>query len=181
MSKPNENEKAFIYEFNYTIKINDNILVTRDFNVKNYNDKFRESLEARELMEDLMGDASASRLGMIPQYFVNKSIDDLWEKFESGVEEPNFGAKRKDVFVLEINKRAIGEYRDTILAVKFDADVLQQVVKKSIDLKPILKDVTQTIKEAMSRNTYTLTYGKTRLTRANKISKKQLETIYERQ
>lgn len=181
MSKTQVNTTNFVYEFNYTIKINDNILVTRDFNVKNYNDKFRESLEAMELMKDLMAGGNAGTLGIIPDYFVKKSIDDLWDKYESGSDNPHFGAKRKDVLVFEINKRAFGDNRETILATKFDADVLQQIVKKSIDLKPILKDVTSLIKEAMSKNSYTLTYGKTRLNRLNKISKREIEAIYERQ
>lgn len=171
----------YTYEFNFTIKINDYILVTREFNVKKYNDKFRESLEARELMNDLMGNGSTTGyLGLIPKYLVNKSINELWE---NDYEYPHTKKDKNDVLVFEINKRTLGDVdtKETILSTAYDVSDLQYRVRSQIDLKPILKTVIMVIKDAMSQDKYTLDYGGLKLTRYNKLTRKQLEAINERQ
>lgn len=180
MLEKKQNEINYNYEFNFTIKINEHILVTREFNVKKYNDKFRESLEAKELMDDLMGNGNATGyLGLIPKYLVNNSINALWQSYDY---EPNVPKREKsDILVLEINKKFLGDTKETILSTYYDVSNLQYRVRTQIDLKPILKTVINNIKEAMSQDKYTLTYGDTKLTRLNKITRKQLEAIYERQ
>lgn len=186
---PKKYPENVIYDFNFTVKINGNILVIREFKVRNYNDKFRESLEAEQLMRQILSDGFNNQMGMIPELLAKQSMDDLWYKYDHNyLDSPSLTEvkEKADVITFEINKRTVGTHKETILSANLETRIHYTSFrsndnrhKTNIVLTPILKPILELIKDTMSQKTYTLYYGDVKLNRLNKVNKRDLAKIYE--
>ena len=181
MSKENAKKAIkYTYEFNYVFKVNGVEQVSRDFNVKNYNDKFRESLEGHDLLVDIMGDGSAKWngvMGIIPNVIKKNSIQKLWKSFEfdNFAEQP---LKTKNTtLTFEIKKR-VGDTKEVILATEYETNAFQPSnFKYKVDIREELPEIMESIKTAMSLDSYTTSYSGVSLKRLNKLPKKELSNI----
>lgn len=179
MNKENNNANKFTYQFSYVFKINDNVHVTRDFNVKDYNDKFRESYEANELMLEIMGDGSArcnGFTGIIPSALKEKSIQKVWRDSKFQYFDEEHDVNPTSTLSFEIKKRIGGE-KEVILATQFETNSFQASVLKYADIREKLPVIMETIKASMSATSYTTTYSGVTLDRYNKITKKKLNSV----
>lgn len=176
-----DTQKAFkyTYEFNYTFKINGEEQVSRDFNVKDYNDKFRESLESQGLMTEIMGDGTnffGGYLGIIPTILKDKTAQRLWRAYEiNKLNSPEF-KQETATLSFEIKKR-VGNSKETILITEYETNAYPSAVLEYVDMRDQLPRIMETIKETMSQNNFTTTYCGAKLKRYNKISKKDLNYI----
>lgn len=171
--------KVGSYEFDYSLKINDNILIHRDFNVRKYNKNFRESLEYRELVDELIGDFRSGKMGLITKVLKKASIEQCWDtynpnrvqSFEESISRDDLG--KSDEFLFEITQK-IGNKRDTIFSCKFSGDPYQPKTRVKIDIKEELPEILETIRFYLSKSEYTKKYGSVKLDRLNKLSKREL-------
>lgn len=170
----------YTYEFNYTFKINGVEQVSRDFNVRDYNDKFRESLESHDLLVDIMGDGSSKWngvVGMIPSVIKNESVQRLWKSLEYDKFNEQPIKTKNTTFSFEIKKR-VGDNKETILQTEYENNFFQpSLFKYKLDIREVLPEVMETIKTAMSMDNYTTTYSGEQIKRYNKIHKKELNNI----
>lgn len=173
----NEETKVYNYEFDFSLKINENILVYREFNVKGYNDDFRESLEAKELADEIMGNKYSFIEGILPGVIKSSSMDLLWDGFNPNKAQTlkestsTDDQTRPNRFSFEIRKKQ-GNGKEVILTSIFDANDFQG--KLRIDLKDNLGKIKDLIKDYMSKGKYTKSYLGSPLKRANKITKREL-------
>lgn len=174
----NINYSNYFFEFQYSLKMNKIGLFTRDFNILGYNNKFRESLEAKELMEELMGDGP--RLGLIPRYLKDRSVNDLWDAYEKNelYRIPKKGKKRPTKFVFEITKKISGtNQKEVILSAEFDAIDIQKAALTDIDMRANFKEIVQTIRKYATMRSLTNEAHDTKLTRNNRLSRKLVNLI----
>lgn len=167
------------YEFNYSLKINDNILIHRDFNIRKYNKNFRESLEYRDLVDELIGDFRSGKMGLITKVLKKASIEQCWEtynpnkvqSFEESLSRDDLG--KSDEFLFEITQKNHNK-RDIIFSCKFSGDPYQPKTRVKIDIKEELPEILETIRFYLSKNEYTKNYGTLKLERFNKLSKREI-------
>lgn len=182
-----------LYGYSYTLKINNNILVTRDFNVSGVNEKFRESCEMNDVMTLIMGDGSPrcnGFTGIIPSIIKNNSMKHMWDCYDGNgkLYELNIPNAKTTTFTFELNKRLNSAKHDdlyeTMVSAVFIADQYQPMVLKKndnyrIDLKGVLPKITSLLQDYMSMKTssYTKEFNGVELKRFNKYSDKQLKRM----
>lgn len=173
------NYDSFNYEFDYSLKINNNILIHRDFNIRNYNKLFRESLEYKELESELVGDFRTGHPGLITNVLKKSSINQCWENFnpnrvqsvEESLNVDDMG--KSDVFTFEVTQK-VGSKREVIFTTNFSGDPYQPKTRVRIDIKDELPQVLETIRFHMSKSKYTKKYGSVTLNRLNNLGKREL-------
>lgn len=171
--------KVGSYEFDYSLKINDNILIHRDFNVRKYNKQFRESFEYRDLVDELVGDFRSGKMGLISKVLKRASIEQCWEtynpnrvqSYEESISRVDLG--KSDEFLFEITQK-VREKRDVIFSCKFSGAPYQPKTRIKIDIKDELPEILETIRFYLSKKEYTKTHGATKLVRLNKLTEREL-------
>ena len=83
--------------FEFLLKINDNIICQRYFNIKNYNSTCRESLEMKEMMTEIMGMTEPLKLGILPEFFKEKCLLSTWESYN-----PNYYQSKNKLYTKNI-------------------------------------------------------------------------------
>lgn len=171
-----EFEKQIIKPFEFILKINDHIICQRYFSIKKYNNDCRESLDIKYMMDDIMGVNQKSELGLIPEFFKYKCIDNSYKtQYEQST--PN---DKDDVFSLEILKNNVNKLRgkdgnfnydliekESIIIGMFDGKIFNPNVRYEIDIRGIIPDIISIIQDGMSQNNYTKLYGDVKLYRNN--------------
>jgi hypothetical protein len=175
-----------IKPFEFILKINENIICQRYFNVKRYNEQCRESLEIKEMMDEIMGLNGFSKLGIIPEFFKFECMANSYKPYFS---QNNHYNDKIDVFKFEVwrnNSHEIrnGEeldiallQREMIASSFFDGKIFHPNVRYDINIRPIIPDITRIITKHLSFRKYTKTYGDISLKRHNKLSVKDLQKI----
>jgi len=176
----NNSRNEIAYRFDFVLKINEFFIVHREFNIKNYNEKSRESLEMKELMDELMGmNCPSGKLGLIPNLLKKGSIEYLWEHFnqytvqtveESKIKDSN---SRVDNFSFELR-----EYGELIGSANFSGEYFQPKIRVKVDVKEVLPNIMEEIRHYLGKNEYTTKYGKQVLKRNNRLSMADKERVY---
>lgn len=156
--KPHEIAKPF----EFLLKINGNIICQRYFNIKNYNPNCRESLEIKDMMDEVMGTTPLE--GIIPNFFKVKCVNNLWENYNPNYNKQRFDNtyNKEDIFTFEvlINK-------ELATSASFDGSVFQSNVRRNIDIRLIIPSIIKAITNCMSLDEYTKDYGDVKLRRHN--------------
>jgi len=176
-----------IKPYEFILRINENIICQRYFNIKNYNEECRESLEIKEMMDEIMGMNGFLTLGIIPEFFKFQCITNSYKPYFS---QNNHYNDKDDVFNLEIYKNNSSKIKikdeeldmdlfkkELIVSGNFNGNVFHPNVRYDINIRPIIPDITRIIVNYMSLKNYTKTYGVVQLKRHNKLTVKDLQKI----
>lgn len=155
--------------FEFILKKNGNIICQRYFNIRNYNNDCRESLELKDMMNDIVGMKDSFVLGLIPEHFKQKCMRDSWiaERTNSYYARNNNNISdiysREDKFTFTVNMR-----KELMAEASFDANLFQPSVRRHIDIKEIIPNIIEGINYYLSLDTYTSKYSGIKLERLNK-------------
>lgn len=173
--------------FEFSLKINNHIICQRFFSVKNYNSDSRESLEIKEMMEEIMGVNQKLTLGLIPEFFKYQCIENSYKPYNL---QNNNLYDKDDYFTLEISKNNVNKLKnkdgqfnikdlkkDIIASATFDGNLFHPNVRYEVDIRGIIPDIVNIISKYLSLRKYTYYYGDVKLNRHNKLSSYDLEKI----
>jgi len=148
--------------FEFLLLINGNIICQRYFDIRNYNEDSKNSMEMKELVDNIAGtnNTGYGLLGMIPKFLQDKSREYLW-----GYYRPHTPQKTED-----INRRNIYDKIDTFgFQIKIDGEVVGETsfsgnvfppkVRYQVNIKDIIPDIIYEIRQSLSKKSYTDTYG----------------------
>lgn len=145
--------------FEFNLYINDNIICQRLFNVKGYNKEVLNSLELKEMMDEIAGLNlnDAGRMGIIPTFFKDSCRAVSWRDYKpyrtKEINE-NFDIfNNEDVFTFEVkvDKR-------TVAKSAFSGNWFQTDVRYAVNIRDIIPEIISELEEYMSRKEYTLPY-----------------------
>lgn len=164
-----ENQNKYKTPYEFILRINNNIISQRYFNIRRYNEKCRESIEIIEMMDEIMGMDGYIQLGIIPEFFKRKCITKSWDIYnplqyqnrDKVWEKPEFEYKSDFNFEVLVNK-------EVVVSTSFNANLFHNSVRYNIDIREIIPDIVRTITHYMSLNNYTEKFGDVLLTRHNK-------------
>lgn len=159
MSKLETNQKHNESKFQFSLMINNNIVVERFFDVRDFNPESIKSLEVKDLMDTIFGDGDTNNghLGIIPTYLKDLSVDYLWNNynphFQQTDENMRINSDKNDMLQFEIryDKKLIGKS-------EIRGNSFPPRVRYSIDIKPIIPQILSEIRYYLSRESYTLAY-----------------------
>lgn len=182
-----EKRTDIVKPFEFSLKINDNIICQRFFSVKNYNSDSRESLEIKEMMDEIMGVNQDLTLGIIPEFFKYQCIDNSYKPYNL---QNNNLFNKDDYFTLEVSKNNVNKLKnkngqfditdlkkDVIASGTFDGNLFHPNVRYEIDIRGIIPDIINIISKYLSLKEYTHHFGSVKLTRHNRLSAYDLERI----
>lgn len=158
--------------FEFSLLINNKIICQRLFDVKGYNENVRESIELKEMMNDIAGinTNDVGAIGIIPKFLKSKSIEYLW-----GYYDPYRPQKVEDILYKNINDK-IDNFQfeikvdgETIGISTFSGNMFPPKVRYSVDIRELIPEIIQEIKYYLSKNSYTKQYGPISLNRHNKF------------
>ena len=142
-------ETQDLTKMEFVIKLNDNIVVQRFFNVKGYNDTARNSMELYEYMKTVSS--------YIEGYLKDKSLDYMNENAELIMNDPSVMNTSKtdgpEWFYLFIK---MGE--QTIFHRGFDAKVYPPKARYTVDIRPEIKTILKSLTDIFSSENFSTTY-----------------------
>ena len=161
-----------IKPFEFLLKINDNIICQRYFNIRNYNSECRESYEIKEMMDEIMGMNKDFKLGILPEFFKEKCMTSLWEGYNPNYYQSKNKLYTKNIFdKQDIFKFEVLAHKEVITSSTFDGSLFQSGVRRSIDIREIIPQIIRTICDYMSLDEYQKECGSVKLVRHNKYSR----------
>lgn len=179
--------KEIVKPFEFSLMINDNIICQRYFIIKNYNNDCRESLEIKDMMDDIMGVNQQMELGLIPEFFKYKCMDNSHKPYYS---QNNHLANKEDIFTFEVSKNNVNKLRDqngnfdladlqteSLAIGMFDGKIFHPNVRYEIDIRSIIPDIIRIIQDHLSSKSFVKSYGSVELVRNNKLSYEDISRI----
>lgn len=173
--------------FEFSLKINNFIICQRFFSIKNYNSDSRESLEIKEMMDEIMGMTQELTLGIIPEFFKYQCIENSYKPYDL---QNNDLYNKNDVFTLEVSKNNVNKLKnkdgqfnikdlqkDLIASATFNGKAFHPNVRVEVDIRGIIPDITNVISKYLSMKKYTHHYGDVELVRNNRLTSYDLEKI----
>lgn len=147
--------------FEFVLFINNHIICQRYFNIRHYNEESTNSLEIKELMDNLIGmnNTSIGACGIIPNQLKSKSVDFLWNSFNPYADKQQDDITRnifekEDNFQLEIKVD-----KNVVAKGEFSGNFFQPKVRYQVDIKEIIPQIISEIREYMSQKNYKAEYG----------------------
>jgi hypothetical protein len=177
-----EFEKQIVKPFEFVLKINDNIICQRYFNIKGYNNECRESLEMKEMMDDIMGVNQQIKLGVIPDFFKYRCVVNSYKPYYN---QNNYLNDKDDIFSLEVLKNNVNKLRnknndfnlddlqkEKLAEGTFDGKMFHPNVRYEIDIRSIIPEIIGVIQDYLGSSSYTKEYGDVSLKRNNRLTQK---------
>lgn len=142
-------EQTDVVKLEFLLTLNDNIVVQRYFNVRNYNPQARRSLELMDVINDMCYD--------IRQDLKDKSVDYLMENYHQIIVDDNVlntsNTDGPELFVVTIK---IGD--ETICQSGFDAKLYPPKIRYTVDIRPQIKSILRGLTDIFSLEKYTQEY-----------------------
>lgn len=142
-------EQTDVVKLEFLLTLNDNIVVQRYFNVRNYNPQARRSLELMDVINDMCYD--------IRQDLKDKSVDYLMENYHQIIVDDNVlntsNTDGPELFVVTIK---IGD--ETICQSGFDAKLYPPKIRYTVDIRPQIKSMLRGLTDIFSLKKYTQEY-----------------------
>ncbi len=142
--------------FEFVFYINDHFIIQRYFNIRDFNEESINSLEMKELIDNIAGmnNGNWGELGIIPKYLKNKSVDNLWDNYDPYYIRPEEGNKniyeKIDNFQFEIKID-----KNLVAKTQFTANVFQPKVRYAVDIREITPLIIAEIRNFLSQKNYT--------------------------
>ena len=142
--------------FEFVFYINDNFIIQRYFNIRDFNEDSINSLEMKELIDSIAGMNNGvwGELGIIPKYLKNKTIDYLWDNYDPYYIRPEEGVKNiydkidNFQFEIKIDKKMVAK-------TQFTANVFPPKVRYAVDIREITPAIISEIRYFLSQKNYT--------------------------
>lgn len=148
--------------FEFLLLINGNIICQRYFDIRNYNEDSKNSMELKELIDKIAGtnNTDFGMLGIIPKYLQDKSREYLWGYYKPYSPQTLDDINRKDIydkkddfgFQIRVDGVVIGE-------TLFSGNVFPPKVRYQVNIKDIIPEIIAEIRQNLSKKSYTDTYG----------------------
>jgi hypothetical protein len=159
-TKTTQNYKNEDQRFEFVLYINNHIICQRYFHIPNFNEDSVNSLEMKELIDNIVGmnNGPIGMLGIIPNYFKKLSVDQAWNYFNPYVSQVEESGKnifeKEDMFKFEIkvDKRAVA-------ISQFSGNFFPTKVRYAVNIKEIIPEIMSEIKYFLSQKKYTKQYG----------------------
>lgn len=160
MNNTKKNVNFSNQKFEFLLKINNNIICQRYFNVDGYNQNVLKSVELKELIDNLCGmnNNTFGSCGIVPKFLKDKSVDYLWDRYDpySEVRREEDASERdvfknEDIFTFEIKVD-----RNIIAKSTFSGNWFPTVVRYQVNIKPIIANIIEEITEYLTREEYQL-------------------------
>jgi len=155
-STTNPVKKIEEQRFEFILYINDHIICQRYFNIRDFNEDSINSLEIKNLIDNIAGmnNGSWGDLGIIPKHLKNKTIDYLWDNFNPYYIQPEDGVKNSidklDNFQFEIKVD-----KNTVAKTEFSGNNFPPKVRYAVDIKEIIPSIMAEIRAFLSQKNYT--------------------------
>jgi hypothetical protein len=160
MSNIKKNTSFSNQKFEFLLKINNNIICQRYFNVDGYNQDILKSIELKELIDSLCGmnNGSFGSCGIVPKFLKDKSVDYLWDRYDPYTENRREEDasdrdifKNEDTFTFEIKVD-----KNIIAKSTFSGNWFPTMVRYQVNIKPIIPSIIEEITEFFTRKDYQL-------------------------
>jgi len=144
------------FRFEFNLYINDNIICQRLFNVKHYNKEVLNSLELRDMMNEVTGlnIDNLGRMGIIPTYFKGLCQGVTWRQYNPWRPKEfneNFSVfTNEDIFIFEVKVD-----KKTIAKSQFSGNWFQTDVRYQVNIRDIIPSIISELEEHMSLDEYT--------------------------
>ncbi len=141
--------------FEFVFYINNNIICQRYFNIRDYNDDVLNSLEIKELMDNIIGLnlGDFGHVGIIPQYLKNKAVDYLWVNFNPYQEQTEIVRTTDKVdnyqFEIKVDKTCVAKGQ-------FSGNLFPPKVRYDVNIKEIIPSIMAEIRDYFSLKNYTI-------------------------
>lgn len=142
------------------------IICQRLFDVRNYNEDVINSLELKELMDNITSVThnKFGTLGIIPNHFKEQSKENLWYKHDKYNYKPYFNNHVKNIFEDEdIFTFEIKVDNKVVAKSQFSGNWFQTNIRYSVNIKDIIPNIIEEIQDYFSRKRYTSMYENTNL------------------
>lgn len=164
MNKKKKNNFWENYRFEFTLYINENkdrdqnskpIICQRFFNVRNFNKDVINSIEMKELMDNLVG-MSSEPMGIIPQYLKEMSENYIWKNykyFRYYAKETGDNFQNEDIFTFElkVDKKVVARSM-------FSGNWFPTEVRYAVNIKKIISKIINEIEYYFSLDDYQTEY-----------------------
>lgn len=128
-------------QFEFTLYLNDNIIVQRYFNVIGYNHTALKSLDFKEALD--------INTEIIKLHLKNKTLDYMTDNTRQYYENPSYDQNKnndKIRMVVKMNERVIG-YRE------WDATIYPVKIRYTVDIRQYIYDIITRIQKCLSEKT----------------------------
>jgi hypothetical protein len=128
-------------QFEFTLYLNDNIIVQRYFNVIGYNNTALKSLDFKEALD--------INTEIIQYHLKNKTLDYMTDNSRQYYENPSYDQNKnndKIRMVVKMNERVIG-YRE------WDATIYPVKIRYTVDIRQYIYDIITRIQKCLSEKT----------------------------
>jgi len=128
-------------QFEFTLYLNDNIIVQRYFNVIGYNHMSLKSLDFKEALD--------INTEIIKLHLKNKTLDYMMDNSRQYYENPSYDQNKnndKIRMVVKMNERVIG-YRE------WDATIYPVKIRYTVDIRQYIYDIITRIQKCLSEKT----------------------------
>lgn len=162
MSTKNENNaqstnRVEEQRFEFILYINDHIICQRYFNIRDYNEDCLNSYELKELLDNIAGmnNDEFGRMGIIPKYLKNKSLEYMWENYNPYfIQKEETGKSVSDKvdnfqFEIKVDKRTVGKS-------EFSGNLFPPKVRYAVDVREIIPSIMSEIRQYFSQKNYTM-------------------------
>jgi hypothetical protein len=156
--------------FEFLFFINEKHLICkRAFDVRDYNDKSRESLEIKTMMDSIAGMNlnSIGTMGIIPTFLKKRSIEDSWLNYR-----PYINQTQEDVLYNNTQKQNSFKFEvrvdgETLATSYFDGNNFSPSARWDINILELVPEILSEIRYYLSKKNYTKNYGSVKLKRHN--------------
>lgn len=143
--------------FEFVLYINKHIICQRYFSIKDFNEDSINSLELKELMDKIVG-VNDYPLGIIPNHLKKKSEEYLWKFYNPYNKQTEVPVKnnfeKEDIYDFEI---IVDKF--VIAQSFFSGNFFPPQVRYQVDIKDLIPQIINEIKETLSKKNYTTKYA----------------------
>ncbi len=156
-------KKSFEQErFEFMLRINGHPICQRYFDIRNFNEDSINSMEMKELMDDLAGlnNGQIGSMGIIPNFLKEKSKDYLWGYYNPWKVQKEEDINRRDIFdkedIFTFEFRVDGR---TVAESVFTGNYFPPKVRYQVNIKDIIPRIISEIRQSLSKKSYTDEYS----------------------
>jgi hypothetical protein len=158
----NKKRKFEQERFEFMLRINGHPICQRYFDIRNFNEDSINSMEMKELMDLLVGmnNSSVGSMGLIPDYLKGESRDYLWGYYNPWKVQKEEDVNKRDIF--EKEDTFTFEFRvddRTVAESTFTGNYFPPKVRYQVNIKKIIPAIISEIRDYLSKNSYTESYG----------------------
>jgi hypothetical protein len=156
-------KKTFEQErFEFMFRINGHPICQRYFDIRNFNEDCLDSMELKEMMDNIAGMSinDFGEMGIIPNFLKAKTREYLWGYYNPHKPQKEDEINRKDIF--EKEDVYTFEFRvdnKTVAISHINGNYFPPKVRYQVNIKDIIPKIISEIRQSMSKKAITPKYG----------------------